>query len=250
MKKSNAFITGLLLVGLAFTPEHAIAQKADKGPTIAPEAGWEVAPPPTNYNPTLKQKLDQFTNKYNLGTEAIVNPIIVLDPGHGGSDPGAIGNGVQEKDIVLDTALRCKTYLLANYPATVYMTRSTDTTVSLESRVAYANNVGANFFVSMHNNSYSTSTPSGLETYNYYGSTNGKALAQATYDKLKASYSVLRGVKEAGFYVLKYTNMPATLGETGFVSNPTDAANLASPSFRQNLAVQYAQGMHTYWWGF
>ncbi|SFJ25558.1 N-acetylmuramoyl-L-alanine amidase family protein [Thermoflavimicrobium dichotomicum] len=226
-----------------------VAFAAEKGPQIANEPMWDTAPPPANYDPALKKVLDTKAPK-DKRASALANPIIVIDPGHGGSDPGAIGNNLQEKNITLDIALKSRAYLLANYPVTVYMTRSSDTTVSLENRVALANNVGADFFVSMHINSYTDPAASGLETYHYYGSVNGTRLATDIYNKLKNSYSVLRGVKEAGFYVLKYTNMPASLGETGFITNPTDAANLANSNFRQTLATQYAQGMHVYWWGF
>ncbi|MBM7703882.1 N-acetylmuramoyl-L-alanine amidase family protein [Metabacillus iocasae] len=250
MKKSKMFVASMFCVSLLCGATTTMAEKKESGPVIADEPMWNVAPPPTNYNPILKEQLDKENAQDKNTFRVAANPIIVLDPGHGGTDPGAVGNGIKEKDIVLDIAKRSRDYLIANYPATVYMTRSTDTTVSLESRTAYANSVGANFFVSMHINSYSTSTPNGLETYHYYGSTNGSRLATSTYNKLKSSYSTLRGVKEAGFYVLKYTNMPATLGETGFISNATDAANLATTTFRQNLATQYAQGMHEYWWGF
>ncbi|WP_110114739.1 N-acetylmuramoyl-L-alanine amidase [Bacillus sp. CGMCC 1.16541] len=250
MRKLRVLVAGLVCMSLVGGVSTVGAEKKDNGPVIADEPMWNVAPPPENYDPKLKEQLDQEDVKNKKGIRAAANPIIVLDPGHGGTDPGAVGNGIREKDIVLDIAKRSRDYIIANYPATVYMTRSTDTTLSLESRTAYANSVGANFFVSMHINSYSTSSPNGLETYHYYGSTNGSKLATSTYNKLKSSYSTLRGVKEAGFYVLKYTNMPATLGETGFISNSMDAANLANATFRQNLATQYAQGMHEYWWGF
>ncbi|WP_336881549.1 N-acetylmuramoyl-L-alanine amidase [Priestia koreensis] len=242
--KKRYVSTVLLSMSLLFSTP-AFAAKGE----VADEANWDVAPAPSNYNPALKEKLDK-QGKTNGAPTLASNPVIVIDPGHGGSDSGAVGNGLQEKNLTLDIATRAKNYVVANYPATVYMTRSSDATVSLEDRASYANSVGASFFVSMHINSATATSANGLETYNYYGSINGAQLATSAYNKLKTSYSSLRGVKEAGFYVLKYTNMPAMLGETGFISNSTDAANLGSASFRQNLAAQYAQGMHEYWWGF
>ncbi|KEO81599.1 hypothetical protein EL26_19685 [Tumebacillus flagellatus] len=175
--------------------------------------------------------------------------MIALDAGHGGSDPGGVGNGLYEKNLTLDIANRTKSYITTNYPASVVMTRSSDVDVSLQSRCDIANNAGANFFVSMHINAFSDSTANGLETYYYPGSSNGLNLATDIYNKLKGSYSTLRGVKSADFYVLHYTNMPASLGETGFISNATDASKLNTTTFRQQLATQYAQGMHLYWWG-
>ncbi|MCX7571100.1 N-acetylmuramoyl-L-alanine amidase [Tumebacillus sp. DT12] len=235
------------LVGAAMLTTPALAAKPTGTTTdIAPEAMATEAPAPANYDANLKA-LNEKTN--SIGIE-VANPIIVIDPGHGGTDSGAVGNGLYEKNLTLDIANRTTAYIRANYPATVYQTRTSDVTMSLDARTSFANSKGANFFVSQHINSYSTSTPNGLETYYYPGSTSGSSLATNIYNKLKASYTTLRGVKTAEFYVLKYTNMPASLGETGFISNPTDASKLGTTTFRQQLATQYAQGMHVYWWGY
>jgi N-acetylmuramoyl-L-alanine amidase len=242
MKMSKALVATLVISTALTAP--AFAAKDSSLSAIAPEARYTVEKAPANYDPALKVESESEM------VVALANPIIVIDPGHGGADPGAVGNGLEEEDVTLDIANRTKSYMNANYPASVYMTRTSDTDVSLSERATYANNLGANFFVSMHINSYTTSTPNGLEVYHYPGSTNGQRLATNIYDKLKQHYSTLRGIKTAEFYVLKYTNMPAALGETGFISNPTDAANLKNSTFKQNLAVAYAQGMHVYWWGF
>jgi N-acetylmuramoyl-L-alanine amidase len=246
MKKFRALALALTATAVLATP--AIAAKGTT--SIAPQALSTDAPAPADFDPAQKAAVSASNQeKMNaIGIEA--NPIIVLDPGHGGTDPGAVGNGLQEKVMNLDIATRSKNYMAANYPATIYMTRTTDTTVSLSSRTTYANNVGASFFVSFHCNSYSTSTPNGLETYYYPGASDGQSLATNIYNKLAPSFSTLRGVKSADFYVLHYTYMAAALGETGFISNPTDASKLASSTFRQTLAQQYAAGMHVYWWGY
>ncbi|ASS76612.1 N-acetylmuramoyl-L-alanine amidase [Tumebacillus algifaecis] len=249
MKMSKTLVAALVCTSILSTP--ALAAKDNSINAIAPEGLSTSEQAPANYNPALKSANDGKSSA--KGTEAsieVANPIIVLDPGHGGSDPGAVGNGIEEAAVVLDIATRSKNYIVANYPATVHMTRTANTTLTLADRTTFANNKGANFFVSFHINSYSTTTPNGLETYYYPGSTNGQKLATDLYNKLKANYSTLRGVKSADFYVLHYTNMPASLGETGFISNATDATNLKSATFKQNLAVAYAQGMHVYWWGF
>lgn len=235
------------LVGAAMLTTPALAAKPTGTTTeIAPEAMASEAPAPANYDANLKASNEQINS---IGIE-VANPIIVVDPGHGGSDSGAVGNGLYEKNLTLDIANRTTSYIRANYPATVYQTRTSDVYVSLDARASYANSKGANFFVSQHINSYSTTSPNGLEVYHYTGSTSGNKLATSLYNKLKSSYSTLRGVKSAEFYVLKYTNMPAALGETGFISNPTDASKLGTTTFRQQLATQYAQGMHVYWWGY
>jgi N-acetylmuramoyl-L-alanine amidase len=247
MKMARTLVAALVCSTVLAAP--AVAAKPDNAANYIPNEGmWNAEKAPANYDAALKASKDKAAPGGDFSVMA--NPIIVLDPGHGGSDPGAVGNGLEEEDLTLDIANRCKSYMNANYPASVYMTRTSDTDVSLSSRATYANNLGADFFVSMHINSYTTSTPSGLEVYHYPGSTSGQNLATDVYDKLKASFSVLRGIKTAEFYVLKYTNMPAILGETGFISNPGDASKLATTTFRQQLAQQYAQGMHVYWWGY
>lgn len=242
MNMTRTLVAALACTVALTTPAFA----GGKNVEIAPEAGADAAAAPANYDPALKAANEK-------GLEGIVmpeaNPIVVLDPGHGGSDSGAVGYGLYEKNLTLDIATRAKNYMATNFPSTVYMTRTTDATVELSTRTSFANSKGANFFVSFHINSYSTSSPNGLETYYYTGSTNGQRLATKLYDQLRASYSTLRGVKDAAFYVLKYTNMPASLGETGFISNATDAGNLGNATFRQNLAVQYVKGMYNYWWG-
>jgi N-acetylmuramoyl-L-alanine amidase len=242
-------MTKTLVATLACTMMLTVPALAATGTPAIPNEGLSTAEKaPANFDATLKTQNDKKVSTDAISIEA--NPIIVLDAGHGGSDPGGVGNGLQEKDLTLDINNRTKSYIVANYPATVYQTRTSDVAVSLDARATFANNKGANFFVSQHINAFSDASANGLETFYYPGSTSGQSLATNIYNKLKASYSTLRGVKSADFYVLHYTNMPASLGETGFISNGTDSANLKSATFKQNLAVQYAQGMHVYWWGY
>ncbi|MCX7571099.1 N-acetylmuramoyl-L-alanine amidase [Tumebacillus sp. DT12] len=241
MTLKTTLLATLALTTLFTAP--AMAANPQKQPEIAPEALSTAEQPPSNYDAAAKSARSSLEIKNG-------NPVAVLDPGHGGSDPGAVGYSLQEKDITLDIALRTRAYIWANYPMWVYMTRETDVYKSLNERTSFANAQYADLFVSMHINSYSTSAASGLETYGYPGAADSISLATRIYDKLKPSFSVHRGVKTAEFYVLKYTNMTSMLGETGFISNGTDAGNLAKDTFRQQLAVQYAQGMHTYWWGY
>jgi N-acetylmuramoyl-L-alanine amidase len=243
MKMAKTLVAAMAL-SMVFTAS-ADAAKNTPQTEIAPEALAGSEPAPANYDPALKA-----ANEATGVQVDVANPIVVLDPGHGGSDPGAVGNGIREADITLDIANRTYSYMTTNYPATVYRTRTADTSVSLDARTTFANSRGANFFTSMHINSYSSSTANGVETYSYPGSTNGARLASNVHAKYKGYFSIDRGLKTAEFYVLKYTNMPSILGETGFISNPTDAGKLAQATFRQNLAVAYSQGMHVYWWGY
>jgi N-acetylmuramoyl-L-alanine amidase len=182
------------------------------------------------------------------------NPrLIVLDPGHGGSDTGAMHNGLVEKEITLDIALRLRTLLIAR-GWIVHLTRDTDRDVygpnasdvaELQARVDVANNAGARMFVSIHANSSTSSVPSG--TTSYYYKPQDRPLAAAIQARLIA----LLGTKDDGvvrerFYVIHRTTMPAALIETAFVSNAEDAVRLRSPNFRQQIAVGIADGIKDY----
>ncbi|PWK04999.1 N-acetylmuramoyl-L-alanine amidase family protein [Tumebacillus permanentifrigoris] len=240
MKLTRTLAAALVMTSILSVP--AFAQKPGQT-LIANEALSSAEPAPASFDPNSKNA--------DVPQSIVIaaNPIIAIDAGHGGSDPGGVGNGLYEKNLTLDIANRAKSYITTNYPASVVMTRSSDVDVSLASRTNIANNAGATFFVSMHINAFSDASANGLETWYYPGSTNGLNLATDVYNKLKASYTTLRGVKSADFYVLHYTNMPAALGETGFISNATDASKLNTTTFRQSLATQYSQGMHLYYWG-
>ena len=172
-------------------------------------------------------------------------PLVCIDPGHGGYDSGATGNGLLEKDLNLDIARRVKP-LLQGMGYSVLMTRETDTYVSLEDRCRIANSAHATIFVAIHNNAYESSSK-GTETYCFYSSSEGRRLATCVHTEVvKRIQTVDRGVKEAGFYVLKNTDMTAALLEGAFITNPSDAKRLATASFRQKIAEGVAAGVGDY----
>lgn len=185
-----------------------------------------------------------------VGTpKEIYSKIIVLDAGHGGTDPGAAGNGIYEKDCTLNIVKAAKKYFDQDGSVKVYYTRTTNTqssitsgssglntSTSLRARTELANEVDADLFISVHINSASNTSAKGTEVY--YSSSNNRKntggltaskLAQYAYDDMVAAVgSSKRGVKTANFYVIRYTNMPAILIETAFISNKEDAAILKS----------------------
>jgi N-acetylmuramoyl-L-alanine amidase len=169
---------------------------------------------------------------------------VVIDPGHGGGDPGAVGiNGLQEKDIVNDIAPQVAA-ILREQGANVVMTRDRDIEVELEPRVQIAERANASVFVSIHANSINMSRPdvNGLGTY--YSSESGHRLAdtvQATVANAMGMQN--RGVHAARFYVIRQTSMPAILIETGFVTGAQDAPNLADPEWRERMAAAIAEGI-------
>jgi N-acetylmuramoyl-L-alanine amidase len=176
--------------------------------------------------------------------------VVVIDPGHGGQDSGAVGvGGLQEKRPILSIALEVAS-LLEKQGVDAVLTRSDDRFVDLAPRVALAERVNANAFVSIHANSISLSRPdiNGLETYRARsGSSGGLRLAQLIHNSILRSVNMRdRGVRSAGFYVLRNTSMPAVLVEVGFVTGREDAARLASPTGRRLLAQAIAQGILQY----
>lgn len=173
-------------------------------------------------------------------------PLVVIDPGHGGPDPGAVGRGgLRETDINLEVARKLAQTLEAAGIATM-MTRTAEYDLDLPPRVAMAERANATVFVSIHSNAISMSRPdvNGVETY-YYSS--GKALASVIHRNiLNRTSSSDRGVRQARFYVLRQTSMPAVLVETGFVTGARDAANLSSSAFRSQMATAIAAGIQEY----
>ncbi|KQL33931.1 N-acetylmuramoyl-L-alanine amidase [Bacillus sp. FJAT-25509] len=171
---------------------------------------------------------------------------LYLDPGHGGSDSGAVGNGLKEKDLTLDIALRIRD-LLNNYnDVDVRMSRSTDTDRSLSERTNDANSWGASYFLSVHINSFNTSA-SGYEDYIYDGLSDTSTSAQYQNilhpEIVKVNSLTDRGKKKANFHVLRESNMPAILTENGFIDNASDAAKLKDPNWRQKVAQGHVNGL-------
>ncbi len=171
--------------------------------------------------------------------------VILVDAGHGGRDPGAVANGVREKDIVLPISLILG-QSLQSMGYTVYYTRTNDVEIDLEPRVALAERVNADVFVSIHANSLASlnSAVNGVETFHARGSTLGRELASYVQSQIIASTGANdRNAKAAGFYVLARTSMPAILVETGFVTNPREAANLSDPNYQKRMAEAIAKGI-------
>ena len=171
--------------------------------------------------------------------------LIYIDAGHGGRDSGAVANGIQEKDVVLPISLELGR-ALQSMGYSVYYTRTNDVEVDLEPRVASAESVNADLFVSIHANSLASRNTgvNGVETFHARGSTVGKELAEYVQSQIIANTGATdRSVKAAGFYVIARTSMPAILVETGFVTNPTEAANLNNPSYQKRMAEAIARGI-------
>jgi N-acetylmuramoyl-L-alanine amidase len=171
---------------------------------------------------------------------------LALDAGHGGNDPGAVGNGLREKDLTLYRVLKTAQILKDNYlDIEILLTRSKDETVSLQKRCELANAWGADFFLSDHTNA---GGGTGFESFRLpgaYASTVQKqtVIHNEIMNFLKGYSLRDRGTKTANFYVLKNTKMPAVLIECLFIDNSKDAHLLKQQSFQDGLAGAIARGI-------
>ncbi|MCS7245527.1 MAG: N-acetylmuramoyl-L-alanine amidase [candidate division WOR-3 bacterium] len=210
---------------------------------------------------------------------------IIIDPGHGGKDPGAIGKwGIKEKDITLSVSKKIANILRKEYGFKVVLTRETDTFVSLKERAEIANTLKAKLFVSIHCNYAKEDNASGPETFFLsVARTNEERAVEALEnsvikyeleeaDEIKYIVSDIlqnaylkesqrlaffihsrinknrndRGVKQAGFYVLRGVYAPSVLVELGFISNEKEAKLLSTETYQEELARKIAEGIRDY----
>ncbi|CEP67095.1 Cell wall hydrolase/autolysin, catalytic [Moorella glycerini] len=188
---------------------------------------------------------------------------IVIDPGHGtdtnGADPGAIGpTGVKEKDVNLAIAQKLAA-LLRSARASVYLTRNGETCpYTLAGRAYYANDLGADLFISIHSNASYSPDASGTSTYFY--APPDTALGQQREERRRLAAAIQSalvaatgrkdlGILEANFSVLRNTEMPSVLVETAFISNPTEEQLLNSPAFQARVAEGIFNGISAYFTG-
>jgi N-acetylmuramoyl-L-alanine amidase len=183
-----------------------------------------------------------------LEFKELPRPIVVIDPGHGGIDPGAIGFDLREKDINLVGARIVYDYLVENFEGTFLMTRDKDITLELEDRPKLVNAIGADFFLSLHVNG-STNGGTGFETFTYPANKEVNKVEQQIQQDVHneimtmlASYGFVdRGAKQANFCVLRETKCPALLIEQLFINMPKDNEFLRNPALLKNLYLVTAK---------
>ena len=169
---------------------------------------------------------------------------VVIDAGHGGTDYGAIRNGINEKDITLDISKRVQAGL-EKKGYNVAMTRTDDTYVSLQDRVEFSEIFNPDIFVSIHVNSSNSESPSGIETHYYKD--NSLTLAKYIHaSMLNNINSKDRGLFKSKFYVINHTTAPAILVEIGFISNPNERAQLVTESRKNATAKAIIEGIDGY----
>ncbi len=207
---------------------------------------------------TMRIKLhlaETFTPKPDTIEPEIITPAVikrknskdkyvVIDAGHGGSDCGAIRNNINEKDITLDIAKKVQK-LLIKKGYIVEMTRTDDTYVSLQDRVEISEKFNPDIFVSIHVNSSNNEAPSGLETHYYKD--NSLDLAKHMHAAMLNNInSKDRGLFKSKFYVINHTTAPAVLLEIGFLSNPSERAQLVTESRKNATAKAVVEGINEY----
>ncbi|MDD7449633.1 MAG: N-acetylmuramoyl-L-alanine amidase [Treponema sp.] len=171
----------------------------------------------------------------------------LLDYGHGGNDPGAIGvDNVKEKDIVLEIGKRVK-YHLERHNQTVLESRTGDETVSLTERSNKANRNNVDLCISIHCNAFSDSSAQGVEIFYFQGSTRGQQLAKSILNEITKAklYTKNRGLKTNNLHMTRETSMPSVLIELGFITNVNDK-NLIINN-KENFAIAITKGILSYY---
>lgn len=208
------------------------------------------------------------TQSQTIKEEKIIT--ILLDPGHGGSDPGKIGNNnILEKDINLSIALKCKAILEGdsftlqkssiNYSYKVILTRETDQMLStsqdsnkkasdMKKRRELIETSQATLAVSIHQNSFPSPTAFGAQVFYYNNSNEGEKLAKELQKQLLFCNPENKRQCKANdsYYILKSGTCPVVICECGFLSNPDEGKKLATQTYQTDLAYAIAKGIHEY----
>ncbi|PSP18944.1 MAG: N-acetylmuramoyl-L-alanine amidase [Cyanobacteria bacterium QS_8_64_29] len=239
--------------------EGTLALKLERTPTrrsIAvpePERLIQVAEGGSGGNNTQQQRSNSAqssqANKPKPSEVIEQNVLVMLDPGHGGKDPGGRGiGGLSEIDVVGDIAKHAARKM-QQAGISIRLTRDDNYFVSLERRAEMANRQDADLFVSIHANTMAANRPdvNGIEVYHYDSSGTGKWLAKNIHQQILRNIDVTdRGLQTANFYVLRNTAMPAVLVETGFLTGRQDARRLKDPQYRRRMGEAIAQGILQY----
>lgn len=273
------------------TNQEIVAYAAAELQTLKSEQKQRVSPPANRVEARLKTQKPKTSastpDTKGLDPESLTREFgliaktIVIDPGHGGEDPGAVGSGARhEKDVVLSMAKKLSEVLTAR-GYTVLMTRNTNRFIPLRERTTFATQHKADLFLSIHANGSENRQAHGIETYYLDVNSTDKASEQiAARENANSGYSIQelesllkgliqgsksedskrlaehvqqklvqvtgaadRGVKHARFVVLIGAKVPSILIETGFVSNPTEGKKLATSAYQHKIAIAIADGV-------
>ncbi|MCR1897423.1 N-acetylmuramoyl-L-alanine amidase [Irregularibacter muris] len=173
---------------------------------------------------------------------------VVIDPGHGGKDPGATGaSGLYEKDFTLSLSKEIARLLEEEPQIEVHMTRKDDTFLSAEERYRpnFANDLKADLYISIHGNTFTDPNLSGTQSFYYHD--NSQAFAQLMHQYvMNASGFKDQGVQKGDYFVLRDTNMPAALLEIGYLTNPQEEQKMLRKDFQRSVAASICEGIKEY----
>ncbi|GIN70323.1 N-acetylmuramoyl-L-alanine amidase [Bacillus sp. J14TS2] len=188
----------------------------------------------------------QNTQTKQISGNSLAGYHFVIDPGHGGKDPGAIGSEVYEKTLTLSTAKKLERQL-NNKGATVTLTRADDTYISLEKRTEISNSNNTDAFISLHYNSSNDQAVHGIETF-YSGDDDNRQLANAVHSSVVNHVNLNdRGAKQADFQVLKENQQQAILIELGFISNPDEQKLIQTDRYQEEAVKGITIGLEEYY---
>ncbi|WP_102273713.1 N-acetylmuramoyl-L-alanine amidase family protein [Cytobacillus massiliigabonensis] len=167
---------------------------------------------------------------------------IFIDPGHGGADPGAVGNGLQEKELTLQISKKIRDLLLQYENAQVRLSRDSDLTLGLSQRTDMANAWGADYLLSVHINS---GGGTGFESYIHNNPSSASIVYQNVIhpEVIKQIDLTDRGKKRANFHMVRESTMPALLTENGFIDTPADAVKLKQDAYLNRIALGHVNGL-------
>ncbi|MDD4082287.1 MAG: N-acetylmuramoyl-L-alanine amidase [Sphaerochaetaceae bacterium] len=174
---------------------------------------------------------------------------IIIDPGHGGKDPGALGKISQEKNLNLELALNLQDQILKLMPEKkIILTRDSDIFVSLKERSKLTQQFENSIFISLHANSSTFVSASGYEIFYTKKFNNNKILAQTILERINFDFPELRnrGLKNGNLYVLNNSMVPSVLIEIGFISNQEEEKLISSPTFLLELSKTIAKALENY----
>ena len=197
------------------------------------------------------EQVRQVTAELQQNRDYLKDLVIVIDPGHGGFDPGAVVKGTREKELVLQIAMIVKD-LLEQQGTKVIMTRTKDEDLGgtiredLAQRVALVRQHDAQLYVSIHANKDSCNCWGAQSFYQRGGMPEGKALATAIQARLRQMTDTTRHALAADYFVLRTAPVPATVVEVGFLTNAREHARLLEPSYQQQVATAIALGIADY----
>ncbi len=230
---------------LVFTKTEQENISGNLNSKIKPEVNKEESPFANLLERPLAKKQPKRHTREGQIPRRIRNKIIIIDPGHGGNDTGALRNNIQEKDLTLAIAQKVRKELQKRGYSNVIMTRSSDSTLALADRVRIANDYHADIFVSIHINSSVKNEIHGIETHYY--SESGYNVAKIMHKKLMSRVDANdRGLFKSKFYVINHTEAPAVLLELGFISNASERSLLNSEKRQSDSAKAIAEGITEY----